>query len=178
MQDAPAEALIITTREEADAAGAQIVALTLQQNAILAKKNRAEFAAQKLKGRMDELGQRMLRYQLALKAWAEQTRQQWGEKKTLELRHVVLNFKLAPRSIVLLKDWTTEMVLKALQRRPRLRQYIRIKREIDRQRLLADLRPDAGRLDVHALNVVGLGVAQAETFSIEPKLEPAQVTHA
>lgn len=169
--------LVISNRDEAEAAGAQIVELNILRNAALAKQQRVQFAAQKLKGRIDDLGARVGRYEQALQEWARGFREQeFKGEKSLDLRHVVLRFKMAPRSIVLLKDWTVDLVLKALQRRPKLRQYIRIKRELDRQRLLSDSKPDAGRIGATTLAAVGLGVAQEELFYIEPKLDTQSPT--
>jgi len=167
--------LEITTRDQAEAAGAQIVALRIQHDAIKFKKNRADFAAQKLKRKMDELLERIARYETVLSAWAKANRkQEFGESKTLDMRHVVLVFKNAPRCVRLLKDWTDALVIAALQKRKTLQQYIRIKREVDRQRILSDSKPDAGRLDEAVLKSVGIEIVQEENFFIEPKLEEAK----
>lgn len=175
MHEAPPEALVISTRDAAEAAGAQIVVLQVLCDEITAKINRVQLAGRKLKERADELAERKSRYETALEAWARTNRQQeFGEEKTLDMRHVVLTFKKAPRAVRLLKDWTEELVLKALQRRKTLREYIRIRREINKQRILSDSTADAGRLSEATLKAVGLEIFQDEKFSIERKLEPAK----
>jgi len=165
-------ALEIHTRDQAEAAGAQIATLTIQINAAVAMQNRAEFAAQKHGKAAQDLRERIARYETALRSWAEQNRALMGDKKSLELRHVEIAFKMSPPAVTLLEKWELKDVIKKLWRSRKLKQYVRVKHELDRQRILADVRPEVGRLTMKLLKRFGLVVSKEEKFYVDPKLAP------
>lgn len=164
----------IVTRDQAEAAGAQILALHQQIKQQEIKATRVAFAAQKLTSKISELRSRLLRYELAVQAWAEKNRQEMGEQKSLVMRHIVIAFKNARPAVKFLEGWTVAKVLEKLRQSKKLRElYIRTKEELNRQQILADARPEAGKLDPKTMRGFGIEVASEEFFYIEPKLETA-----
>lgn len=171
----PEEILKISTRDEAEAAGAQIAALHIQINEATAKQNRVSFAAQKLNARIADLRQRMARYEQALRTWAEANRPLlFSTQKTLIMRHVELAFKSSRPAVKFLEGWTLPKILAKLRRSKKLRTYIRIKEELDRVRILNDARPEVGCLKAETMRKFGVAIGQEEHFYVEPRLEPAK----
>ena len=163
----------IASRDQAEAAGAQIVALTLQIDGVKSKQNRAEFAAQKHAKAVQGLFDRIARYKTALQAWANNNRDELlKESKSIEMRHVTLSFRRSPPFVRLLPNWEIKAVIQRLFKSARLRQYVRVKHELDRQRLLADSRSPAppAVLAKENLERFGLEITQEENFFVEPKL--------
>lgn len=167
--------LQITTRDQAESAGAIVLAIHQQIKAAEIKSTRVAFAAQKLTSRIGDLKSRLVRYESALKDWAQHNRSEMGESKTLSMRHVTISFHNSRPSVKFLEGWTLASVLAKLRTLPRLKKsYIRTKEELDRQRILSDARPEVGKLDVKTMRSFGVEVASDEFFYIDPKFEPAK----
>ena len=103
-----------------------------------------------------------------LKEWAAAHREDvFADRKTLQLAHGEIGFRLgqprvAPRSRV---TWAS--VLERIERLGR-GEYVRIKREVDKDALLADRE----QLEASGeLEQMGLKTAQTERFFAEPKQE-------
>lgn len=169
------EKLEITSRNQAECAGAQIVAINIAKRTVIEKQNRASFAAQKHGRRVAELSERIRKYEVALETWAgKNRRKEFGESKTLELRHVMLEFKLTPRGVRFLEGWTAAKCLEKLRKMgDEFAQYIRVKEDLDKQRILADSKPEVARLDSKTMRRFGVEVGQDENFNVSPKLEQA-----
>lgn len=172
MQTEP-EQLEIQSRDQAEAAGAQIAALQIQINEATAEQNRAALAAQKLTTKIQELRQRTARYEAALRVWAESNRAEFGQQKTLVMRHVILAFKLSRPAVKILEGWTIPKILAKLRASKQLRAYIRVKEELDKVRILNDARPELGVLTPAKMKEFGVSIGQDENFYVEPRLEPA-----
>ena len=167
--------LEIQTRDQAEAAGAVILALHMQIKTAETKSTRVAFAAQKLTAKISELRGRLSRYELSIKQWAQKNREEMGEQKSLVMRHITIAFRNSRPSVRFLEGWTLAAVLAKLRKLPKLRRnYIRMKEELDRQKILSDARPEVGKLDVKTLRSFGVEVASEEFFYIEPKTEPAK----
>ncbi|MDE2099820.1 MAG: host-nuclease inhibitor Gam family protein [Patescibacteria group bacterium] len=172
----------IKSRDEAEAAMAVVtVCASLQQgelaamNQEIAKAKEREKTIEELKGRID-------RQTARLEEWAKANRTElFGEAKTLSLRHGELVFKTGNRRLELLFGLTWVKVLERLQGKSWLesisellkgdRTYVRVKTEVDKQRILADSKPEVRKLNKLWLSKMGLKVVQEEAFSAEPKLE-------
>lgn len=167
--------LEITTRDQAEAAGGQILALHQQIKQAEIKATRVAFAAQKLTSKISDLRSRLARYEQAIKEWADKNRKEMGEQKTLVMRHITIAFKNARPAVRFLEGWTLAKVLEKLRKSKKLRaSYIRVKEEINRQQILADARPEVGKLNPEAMRKFGVEVASEEFFYVEPKLETAK----
>lgn len=88
------------------------------------------------------------------------------KKKSIDLTHGILGFRTGTPKLKTLKGFTWSAVLQLLKEY--LPSYVRVVEEPSKDRLLADRESD----EVSAnLKKVGLGVAQDETFYVEPKKE-------
>lgn len=167
--------LQIHSRDQAEAVGAIILALHQQIKTAEVKSTRVAFAAQKLTAKISELRARLGRHEQAVKEWAQKNRSELGDQKSLVMRHITIAFRNSRPSVRFLEGWTLATVLAKLRKLPRLRRnYIRVKEELDRQKILSDARPETGKLDVKTMRSFGVEVASEEFFYIEPKTEPAQ----
>lgn len=170
--------LKVNTRDEAEAALAVIVALQVQLAAVAAEQNAALLAVRGHDAKIGDLRERLNRYTCALGEWAKVNRAELGEKKSLEMRHGTIGFKLGNRAVQFLEGWTDKLVLEQMRKARRVwSEYIRVKEEIDKQRILANSRPEAARrLKEERLEKIGLAIAQTEFFYITPKTESAEAT--
>lgn len=101
-----------------------------------------------------------------LQAYAENNRDEFGKKKSLEFQHGVLGFRTGTPKLKTLKGFTWASVMGLLK--VHLPQYIRVVEEPAKDRLLADRdEPDI----VNKFRDVGIYVDQDETFFVEPKKE-------
>lgn len=103
--------------------------------------------------------------------WAEKNRKKLLEatgKKSLELTHAVIGWKLGGRTVCLRPGVSTEAVIDRLQASRRLRGYVRTVVEINRAAILADLR--AGEVTCAELSEFGIVIKARERFFINPKI--------
>lgn len=99
-------------------------------------------------------------------AYAENNRDQFGQKKSLELTHGVIGFRTGTPKLKTLKGFTWNSVTNLLKEF--LPSYIRIEESPAKDRLLADRdNPDT----FQQFNKCGIYVDQDETFYVEPKKE-------
>lgn len=174
MNAAESPSLEITSRDQAEATGAVILSLHQQIKQQEVKATRVAFAAQKLTARISELRGRLARYEEAVKQWAQKNRQQMGEQKTLEMRHITISFKNSRPGVKFLEGWTIASVIAKLRKSKKLRAaYIRVKEELNRQQILSDARPECGKLDPKTMRKFGVEIGSEEFFYIEPKIETA-----
>lgn len=174
--------LLIETRDQAEAAVAQITALTLQLNDETNQQNAKLILARKHDQAIKALEERRARYEEAVEAWARRNRKslrldgQPGEKKSIELRQGKIGFRWGPRKVSLLKGFTEEVVLARLRglakKAKHWARYIRVAEALNRSQVLDDARPEAGLLSGKDLTRIGLEVLREESFYVEPKLEP------
>lgn len=114
-----------------------------------------------------------------LDAWATAHRKEEFEQgKTLETASGWLRFRLGNRATDLLEGWDDKKVLEKLKaggKRSFWYGYVAIKESVDRRKILADSKTDAGRepkLTPAKLKSVGLAIKQEERFEVEYKPEP------
>ena len=101
-----------------------------------------------------------------MQTFATENRDQFGNRKSMEMAHGVLGFRTGTPKLKTLKGFTWPSVLNLLKEY--LPTYIRVAEEPAKDRLLAD-REDP---EVSAkFTKVGIYVDQDETFFVEPKKE-------
>lgn len=106
--------------------------------------------------------------------WAEHNPAEFGKLKSIEFVNGVVGFRTGQPKLVKLAGWTWEKILEAVARV--LPDYVRVKQEVDRERILADretLTP--------LLKEIGVKVEQDEAFYVEPtraELSPDQLKGA
>lgn len=103
-----------------------------------------------------------------LRTWAEGNPAEFGARKSLELTHGTIGWRLGNPTLKTLAGRTWDMVLAAAREvAPR---FVRKKEEVDKQSLLAEretVGPDMLRL-------LGVRVSQDEPFFVDPKIDEVE----
>jgi phage host-nuclease inhibitor protein Gam len=155
------------TREDAETAFASFASADAQQQKITASmdmqitKIREKYSDDltELQGQKDEAFEK-------LQAYAENNRDEFGKKKSLDFAHGVLGFRTGTPKLKTLKGFTWASVMGLLK--VHLPAYVRTIEEPAKDRLLADREePDTQK----KFKDVGIYVDQDETFYVEPKKE-------
>lgn len=107
----------------------------------------------------------------AARAWAEAHPAAFGGQRSLALPAGTLGWRAGQPTLKPLPGWTWDRVLAQLKSLPDLRDYIRVREDVNKQRLLAD----RAALGPDQLQTAGLHVAQTDHFFVEPKLAVTQV---
>lgn len=104
----------------------------------------------------------------ALELWAEKSREEFEGKKSIDLLHGTLGFRLGNRTLKLRSKMSWERVLARLNG---LRKYIRVKitREVNKEAILEDTKGDTPVLTNEKLVEMGVLVDQGESFYIDLK---------
>lgn len=101
-----------------------------------------------------------------LEAWAEKVKDtEFGEKKSIDMLHGTIGFRLGNRALDLLSGVKWETVLERLK--GKFKQYIRIKREVDKVKLLKAINDEV--IKPADRSSIGVKVVQPETFFVEVK---------
>ena len=100
-----------------------------------------------------------------IQAWAESHRDEFGDKKSLDLVHGTIGFRTGMPALKPLPGWTWKLVLENLIKNAQ--RFVRVKKEEDREAILAERET----LKEEGLKKLGLDVHQGETFYVEPKRE-------
>jgi phage host-nuclease inhibitor protein Gam len=155
---------------------ALVAALTVQLQEEVSAQNGKLLLAREHDKKILDLKERISRHGSRLEGWAKANRTAlFGEAQSLELRQGTIGFRLSNRGVKLLEGWTDASVIERLLKLPEtFHQYVRIKRELDRQRVLADSRPEAERLSERDLAKFGVGIGRSESFFMEAKVESLQ----
>ena len=157
----------VRSREELESLVDEIACLKLEE-ARLAAGLDAELRAvqEKQAPRLTGLRQTLEAKMAAARLWAEAHRAEFGRLRSLEMRSGVLGWRSGPPALKLAPAWSWGLVLDKLKTLAEMRDYIRVREEVNKQRLLADRLA----LGPAALRRVGVAVAQEENFFVEPKL--------
>lgn len=155
------------TREHAEDAFARYADADARQQQITAKmdvqitKIREKFADELSK--LDEVKEQSFE---EIQSFAENNRDVFGQKKSLEMTHGVIGFRTGTPKLKTLKGFTWSSVTNLLKEF--LPSYLRVIEEPAKDRLLADRdNPET----VMQFNKCGIYVDQDETFYVEPKKE-------
>jgi phage host-nuclease inhibitor protein Gam len=168
----------IKSRDQAEAAMAIIAAKCLLRDRAVYRKNRILMLAQRRGKQIEELSGAIAKQEARLKVWSEskEIRTAMGEKKTLELRHGFVRFRLGNPATRCLQGWTWDLVLKKLRglrkKKPeKWEDYIRTNEDVNRQQLLTDSRPECGKLTEKDLKKIGVEIWREEHFCVDVKQE-------
>ncbi len=115
---------------------------------------------------LDPIQQSLRELTARVAQWAASHTEEFGDRKTLELTHGTLGWRLNPPSLKTLSGWTWKKVLAKLKALPAMSAYIRTREEVSKEAILADRAahsPDA-------LRAIGVKIVQEEEFWIEPRL--------
>lgn len=154
------------TREEMEALVGEIAALTITQREQMAQMDgrlqmvRAEYESGLAELRL-MLDDKMERARL----WAVTNPEAFGTKRSIDMVHGAVGFRTGMPRLKTLRGITWALVLELLAKY-RLTEYVRLKTEPDKDRIIADREKLGERL-----RDVGLECVQDESFYIEPKME-------
>ena len=120
-----------------------------------------EFKLDKLKTKIENIA-------LNLRKFAEENHDLYfgGEKKSMNLLHGIIGFRLGNPKLKSAKGFTWKSILELVK--DRMHDYIRTKEEVAKDKILAD----KDNKDIKELiNQCGIEIVQEESFYIEPKEE-------
>lgn len=158
----------LSTRAQAEEALGEIRELTIEKAQHMLKIELAKKAAEDLHAaRLAEIEKLLLSKTEQLKTWSEANPGEFGGKKSLDMTHGKIGFRLGNPQLKTLSKWTWDRVLEAL-RSAGLTPFIRTKEEVNKQALL-DRAQDP--TETFPLAGFGLRIAQDEPFFVDPKIE-------
>lgn len=163
------EVICVDSATTADAVLGRMASETATLKEREAKLNRAIEALRNRFGpELQELRAGIEAKRIALFEWAKLNRAEFGEKKSLELLHGTIGFRLGNKFLDTLSKFAWKKVLAAMKGK-RWLPYVRIKREPDKVKLLADALRAENPLPAATLSKIGLKIEQEENFFVELK---------
>lgn len=161
----------IETREELERVAGEVSAMLLGRENI---QNRMDAEILEVRERYEQviasMGEEIKPLLADLQAWAEEHRlDTFQERKSLELVHATIGFRIGMPRLALRRGIKWALVLEFLKARLGGR-FVRVKHEIDKDALLAER--DA--LGKEKLASLGVEVVQDESFYVEPRREDRQ----
>lgn len=115
----------------------------------------------------------------AARAWAEANPAEFGDRRSIEFSHGAAGFRTNPPKLKTLVKWKWDGVLDALRSARWGAAYLRVKEEINKEQIIADVA--AKILSAAELRKIGAQVVQEESFYVEPmltKVESREVADA
>jgi phage host-nuclease inhibitor protein Gam len=157
------------TKDDAENAFASFAKADARQQEITAKMDlQITNIRQKYADELSELQEQKDEAFEQLQSFAENNRDEFGKKKSLDFQHGILGFRTGTPKLKTLKGFTWASVLGLLK--VHLPSYVRTIEEPAKDRLLAD-REEPETLK--RFKDIGIYVDQDETFFVEPKKEEA-----
>ncbi len=158
----------VRTREEMEAVVGEICALSIRQDELVAQRDAYLMEVrERYKASLAEIEPRIARLLERAESWAEAHPEEFGKAKSIEMTHGVVGYRTGQPKLKTLAKWTWDRVLQALKDGPR-NPYVRVREEVDKERLLADRDALGPRL-----SEFGLRVMQDEVFYVQPHRENA-----
>lgn len=102
-----------------------------------------------------------------LASWAELNREAFGNKRSMQLTHGVMGWRLGTPALKLRPRVKADMALDLVKNR--MPEFIRTKTEVNKDAILGAV--STGALAREALAELGYQVTQTERFYVEPKTE-------
>jgi len=160
---------VIKSRAAAEAALAEIRALTIQRNsAALARETELQALDERFQGEIEAANAEIEARAEQLRVWAEANPGEFGQRRSVEFTHGTLGWRTGNPTLKTRTGFTWDRVLERLREGGKAwARFIRTKEEVDKASLLAER--DA--LGEDGLKAVGVRVVQEEPFFVEPKLE-------
>jgi phage host-nuclease inhibitor protein Gam len=156
----------IQTREEMEKLVGEICMLKTQEQSLTAEMNaRLTEVRENFESGLSAIDEE-LKGKIALaRDWAEANPSEFGRGKSIAMTHGDVGWRIGNPALRLLTGWNWEKVLTALTSLA-LKQYIRIKCEVNKEALIADRE----KLQDAGLRRFGVKIVQDEPFFIEPRL--------
>ena len=165
---------VITTRSEAEHMAADCAARINSRKALEVQMDN-ELAAIKdrYKEAIGEANEAIDRMSADLQQWAESHSAEFGKRRSLDLVHAVIGFRIHPPKLKPLAKWTWQKVKDALCSQEWGAAYLRVKEDVDKDNILRDI--SSGTLSPDELSAIGVRVVQEEQFFVNPKLTDAEL---
>jgi phage host-nuclease inhibitor protein Gam len=158
---------IPASRAEAEAVLRRIAEVKLEETALKAEMDEQLTRTRKqYEARLAKLQDQLLRMLESLRAWAEAHPEEFGGRRSLEMLHGTLGWRLTPPALRPVRGFTWGAVFSRLKELGKW-EYIRTKEEPNREALLA-------ARETENLRELYLEVVQRDEFYVEPRLSPAQ----
>jgi phage host-nuclease inhibitor protein Gam len=158
----------------------EIAGLKLDEKLLLAAMDRELRAARdRYEPRLLALERLLTAKTGAARAWAGANPAAFGRRKSVDFGHGVAGFRTGPPRLQPLAKCKWDRVLRSLCGMRWGAPYIRVKEEINKEQIIADV--GAGKLAESDLRRAGAQVVREESFFVEPKLaraQPRQVSKA
>lgn len=116
--------------------------------------------------KLDELTQ-------SARKWAEAHPAEFAGRRSIQFANGVAGFRTGKPRLRLLARWTADRMLQSLRELRWGAAYIRVKEEINREQIIADI--GTGFLKPGDLREAGAGIVQDDTFYVEPALTRTDV---
>jgi len=167
----------LATWDDVDAELGELVELKAQEDGVESEMNDALKAIRdQFAPALAQIGEARSEAESQVKAFCVEHRADFGARKSRELTHGTVSFRLGNPTLALKnRDWNWKSVLASVKGAMNvvLRRCVRVKEEIDKEAVLAA--KAAGKVTDQELAESGLKVAQKETFGIELRYEePAE----
>lgn len=155
------------SRSAAEAVVRKIVELKLEEQALKTEMDERITAIKKdYEARLGQIEAAMQPQVEAVHAWAEAHPEEFQGKKSLEMLHGIIGWRITPPALKPLRGFTWATVLNRLRDLGRF-DFIRTKEEVNKEALLA-------ARDTENLKAFYCQVIQEDEFFIEPKLTPVE----
>ncbi len=158
----------------------EIAGLKLDEKLLLAGMDRELRATRdRYESRLLALEQLLAEKTGSARAWAKANPAAFGRRRSIDFGHGIAGFRTGPPQLTAIARCKWARVLCSLHRFDWGAPYIRVKEEINKEQIIADV--VAGKLAEGDLRQAGARVMREESFFVEPKLarvEPREVAKA
>jgi phage host-nuclease inhibitor protein Gam len=159
---------VVKTRAQMETLVREIAGLRLDEQTLLAGLERELQAARdRYETRLLALARLLADKTAEARAWAETNPNEFGRRRSIDFGHGTAGFRTGPPRLRPLTKRPWDRVLASLRRMRWGVGYIRVKEEINKERIIADI--GAGKLAGNDLRRVGAEVVRGEIFYIESR---------
>ena len=155
----------IKTREEMERLIGEIRDLTIRRDTMTVQRDGEIAAIDRIyEEPMAAIGEQLEAKMLLAQNWAENNPTEFGARKSIDFVNGTVGFRTGQPKLAKLAGWTWDRILEAVGRI--LPDYVRVKKEVDRERIIADRETLAPMF-----KDIGVKVEQDEAFFVEPTRE-------
>lgn len=164
---------IIVTREEAELLVNDIALAENRRRALNAEMDEKILAIREsYTPALDQCSSDIKAKSVIVQAWAESAPEEFAKKKHVKFYAGAVGFRTGTPKLKTLSGWTFARVLEKLQSLAWGAAFVRVKSEVDKEGLIAQV--SQGILQPAELREIGVKVEQDEAFYIEPDLTVIQ----
>jgi phage host-nuclease inhibitor protein Gam len=159
------------TRDTVDAALAEYRLITIAVRKMMLERDEAIAAIDaRVNPELEKSNARLKELHETVESWSDLNPTAFGDKKSIETLDGTFGYRLGQPRLAPIKPYTWEKVVDILKNMTNGDNYLRIREEVDKTKLLAD----AAGLGTQLTNKLHLKVIQDTRFYVEPTLEDSQ----